>query len=610
MGRIIGTAGHIDHGKTELIKALTGIDTDRLSEEKERGLTIDLGFAYIDLEKSGRVGIIDVPGHERFLKNMLAGVGGMDIVILVVAANESVMPQTKEHFQIIRLLGVKDLVIGISKIDIVDEETRLLVKEEVRDLIENTEYKDAPIVEFSSVTGEGISRIKEVLDERVSGISERDTENHFTRLSIDRCFELKGIGCVITGSLLSGSIAEGEEIVILPPGYKTKARQLQEHNTKKEKVFAGERVAINLPGIEKNKIERGYIIAKGGEFQPTERILVYIKPVGNGGIIKDLTRVRVYLGSGEYLGRLELIGKRKIPTSEKFAALLVLEKKVVAVRKDRFILRYYSPMKLLGGGIVLDAFPEIEKRFSESTKKEVFGLVNAKEDDRIFYFLKRGHRAKEELRERMQFYPAEFKSFCDKFVNDGKIKIIGDEIFTKRGFEEIRKNITESLSQFHKENPLKKGMDKEGLRNAFFLKRDVFDSIVSSMEEVSMEKNFVKLTNFRPQFNEETEKVRERILGSLRNNLFNPEQLEEDDLVRNLVDEGEIIKIKGNIFFHNKAIEKGKQLINDAIKKNGPLSAGEIKDILHTTRKYAIPFLEYLDRIKFTVRKGNLRDLV
>ncbi len=609
MGKIIGTAGHVDHGKTELIKALTGIDTDRLSEEKERGLTIDLGFAYIDLEKSGRIGIIDVPGHERFLKNMLAGVGGMDVVILVIAANESVMPQTKEHFQIMRLLGVKDVIIGISKIDTVDEETRFIVKEEVRDLIHNTPYEDSPIVEFSSVTGEGLSQITEVLDERVSKIHERGSKNQFTRLAIDRCFELKGIGTVITGTLLSGSIEEGEEIVILPPGHKTKARQIQEHNVRKNKVLAGERVAINLPGIEKRMVERGNIISKEGQLSPTDRLLVLIEPVKETGDIKDLTRVRIYLGSGEYLGRLELIGKRKVSSDKKFVSFLVLEEEIIALRKDKFILRMYSPMKLLGGGLILDAFPKIKRRFSQDALKDVEKLIETSDGDTLLFYLHGSHLPGENLRKRMQLPPAEFKSICDILLKEGSIIILGDEIFSSNALQAIKKDITERVGRFHKKNPLKKGLDKEGLRTALDIERNIFDLLLSSMVEIKVEKNYVKLSHFTPQFDEETSKRKKRILASLKKNPFKPDKLEEDDLIRNLVGEGEIVKIKENMYFYRDAVEQGEKLIREAIEKRGPLGVSEIKDLLKTTRKYIIPFLEYLDRIKFTVRKGDLRDL-
>ncbi|TET24937.1 MAG: selenocysteine-specific translation elongation factor [Candidatus Cloacimonadota bacterium] len=610
MGKIMGTAGHVDHGKTELIKALTGIDTDRLIEEKERGLTIDLGFAYIDLEKSGRVGIIDVPGHERFMKNMLAGVGGMDIVILVIAGNESVMPQTKEHFEIMRLLDVKDMVVGISKIDIVDEETLLLVKEEIKDLLEHSRYKGVPVVEFSSITGEGIDRMKQVLDERVDAIEERYSDNQFTRLAIDRCFYLKGIGSVITGTLLSGSITEGDEIIILPSGYRTRARQIQEHNVKRERVRAGERVAINLPGIEKHSVERGFVITKEGELKPTTRVLISVAQAGAMNIIKDMTRVRVYLGSGEYLGRLELIGKRKISSGETFLSYLVLEKNIVAVRKDRFILRFYSPMKLLGGGVVLDAFPRIKRRFSKETVHEAEELVLASDEDSLLFFLHGGHQSKEVLRERLQVPTDEFEALCKILLNDKKIVALSGELFSSENLIMVKKDIVARVDTFHKKNPLKKGIDKEALKNALCLERNTLDAVLAILEGIKVDMNYVKRSGFMPRSDQKTVRRREQILETLRQNLFCPEKLEVDDLIRNLITEGEIIKLKGKMYFHREAIQKAKMLIQSAIKKKGPMSAGELKDLLKTTRKFAIPLLEYLDSIKFTIRKGDLRGLV
>lgn len=609
MGKIIGTAGHVDHGKTELIKALTGIDTDRLAEEKERGLTIDLGFAYIDLEKSGRIGIIDVPGHEKFMKNMLAGVGGMDIVILVVAANESVMPQTREHYQIMRLLGVKDMIIGVSKIDIVDKETCSIVKEEIKDLVKDTPYQDAPIIEFSSLTGEGISEIRKVLDEKVDSIRSCVSDEELTRLAIDRCFELKGIGTVITGTLLSGSLKEGEDIFILPGEIKTKARQIQEHNQRKSNVSAGERVAINLPGVDRNDIERGDVITKEGQFKPTGRLLVYMETVQNVKRIKDMTRIRLYLGSGEFLGRLELIGRRKVSGGDSFVSYISLEQEIVARRKDRFIFRRYSPMNLLGGGYVLDAFPEISKRFSPATLKRTERLVNAKDEDILLYFINDRHLRKDIVRGRMQMVEEKFEAICERLVEDNRIIAVGDEMFTKESYQKIRNEIVKRVEKFHNKHPLKRGMDKEDLRSKLGLARDTFDDLISSMGDVEMKKNYVKTSGFKPQFDEKTAKKREEILNNLKKAKFKPQKLEDSDLVRNLVHEGFLIKVKEGIYFHKDIFELGKELIKQAIEKKGPLGVSELKEKLNTTRKYIIPFLEYLDSQKFTLRKGDVRVL-
>jgi selenocysteine-specific elongation factor len=609
MGKIIGTAGHVDHGKTELIKALTGIDTDRLAEEKERGLTIDLGFAYIDLEHAGRIGIIDVPGHERFLKNMLAGVGGMDMVILVVAANESVMPQTREHFEILRFLRIQNIIVAISKIDLADEETVLLVKEEIKDLLEGTSFEKAPVVTYSSSTGQGIDKIKQVLDKMVGHIDERGTENQFTRLAIDRCFDLKGIGTVITGTLLSGTLREGDEIIVLPPGYKTKARQIQEHNQKKELVHAGERVAVNLPGIEKHMVERGYVITKEDSLIPTEKLLVRIEPTKGGKAIRDMTRVKVYLGSGEYIARLELIGKRKVPAGEPFVCYLVCENTMVAVRKDRFVLRYYSPMHLLGGGVVLDAFPVIKKRFSPEALKRAEKLAEATDDESLLLFLHSTHLPKEHIRKRMQVPPQAFEHICERMLNEGSIVQIGNELIAAERLKILSEEVVDRIARFHKEQPLKKGIDKEQLRTSIGMERATFDALIGKIEGIELEKNFVRHTDFAPQFDPEMKKQSAQILSALKRNPFKPEKITEDDVVRSLRDEGIIVRVKGGIYFHADAVEQGKLLIRKAIEKRGPLTASELKDVLKTTRRYAIPFLEYLDSIRFTVRKGDVREL-
>jgi selenocysteine-specific elongation factor len=609
MGKIIGTAGHVDHGKTELIKALTGIDTDRLAEEKERGLTIDLGFAYIDLERSGRVGIIDVPGHERFLKNMLAGVGGMDLAVLVVAANESVMPQTREHFEILRFLRIQHIIVAVSKMDLVDEETLLLVQEEIKDLLSDTPYRDAPVVAYSSVSGEGIDELKKVLDEAVGSIEERDPQSQFTRLAIDRCFDLKGIGTVITGTLLSGTLSEGEEVVILPPGYKTKARQIQEHNEKKKVVHAGERVAVNLPGIEKHMVERGYVITTEDSYSPTQKLLVRIEPTAGGKSIKDMTRVKVYLGSGEYIARLELIGKRRIPAGETFICYLVCENEMVAVRKDRFILRYYSPMHLLGGGVVLDAFPVIKKRFSADALENAEKLADASDDESFLLFLHDTHLPRELLRKRMQLPREAFETVCKTLLSEGRIAHIGDEVISTERLRLLSEKIADRVTRFHEEKPLKKGMDKEQLRASLDMERSTFDALLALVDGIELEKNYVRRKDFSPEFDPEMKKRRSQVLSALKHDPFKPEKIAEDDVVRNLRDEGEIVRVKGGVYFHKDAIEKAKVLIRNGIAKKGALTVGEIKDILHTTRRYAIPLLEYLDSITFTVRKGDVREL-
>ncbi|MBA7617180.1 Selenocysteine-specific elongation factor [subsurface metagenome] len=356
-------------------------------------------------------------------------------------------------------------------------------------------------------------------------------------------------------------------------------------------------------------MERGNIISKEGQLSQTDRLLVLIEPVKETGDIKDLTRVRIYLGSGEYLGRLELIGKRKVSSDKKFISFLVLEEKIIALRKDKFILRMYSPMKLLGGGLILDAFPKIKRRFSQDVLKEVEKLIDASDGDTLLFYLHGSHLPGENLRKRMQLPPAEFKSICDILLKEGSIVILGDEIFSSNALEAIKKDIIERVDRFHKKNPLKKGLDKEGLRTALDIERNIFDLLLSSMVEIKVEKNYVKLSHFTPQFDEETSKRKKRILASLKKNPFKPDKLEEDDLIRNLVGEGEIVKIKENMYFHRDAVEQGEKLIREAIEKRGPLGVSEIKDLLKTTRKYIIPFLEYLDRIKFTVRKGDLRDL-
>ncbi len=613
MGKIIGTAGHVDHGKTELIKTLTGIDTDRWAEEKRRGLTIDLGFAYIDLPKSKRVGIIDVPGHERFIKNMIAGVGGFDIGLLVIDANEGVMAQTIEHFHILRLLGIKKIIIGISKIDLVNEETIEIVKGDIKNLIKDSCYKDAPLVEFSSKTGQGITDIKSILDDTLYSIPDRPTDGVFTRLFIDRVFQLKGIGVVITGTLVSGKIRKGDDLIIIPSGIKTKVRYLQEHNEEKEVVSAGERVAINLQKVEKDKIKRGDVIWKvqrptfvGApkckvQNLSTKKFDAYIEPIKKCGLIKDLLPVKVYFGSGEFMARLALIGTRKIEDETPFFSQIRLEEPMSCIRGDRFILRK-AGIGLLGGGEVIDSLPDRYHRFRKGNRDRLEKLLKATDKEALSIFLEDGFKPLSTVKKKIQLHPEKFNALLNSLKD--KVDICGNYIFKKEKLDSIKNEIVSKVKEFHKDNPLKIGIDKERLKIGLKFDDETFDEILNIIDEIEARGRHIKARGFSLKL-----EGGDQIVRDLESHRFQPPLIKVDDLVRALIEKGVLMKVSEDIIFPKSIIEEAKRIIKGLFKDKEKLRASEIKEALGTTRKYAVPLLEYFDRQGFTKRVGDVRIL-
>ncbi|MDD5747170.1 MAG: selenocysteine-specific translation elongation factor, partial [Candidatus Omnitrophica bacterium] len=363
---VIGTAGHVDHGKTALIKALTGIDCDRLKEEKQRGMTIDIGFSYCNLANGDCVEIIDVPGHERFIKNMLAGTGAIDAVLLVIAANEGVMPQTREHLGILTLLGIKNGIVVITKVDLVETEWLELVKEEIRGAVKGTFLEKAEIIEVSAITGQGMQRLKSGIEE-VCRRSEPKDETAPFRLPIDRVFIKEGSGTIVTGTVISGTFKTGDELEVFPSRNKVRVRQIGTHNLKIEQGKAGQRVGFNLVGVKKEELMRGNILAEPGYLHPSTRIDARIRLLPScPRILKNGSRIRLYLGTGEFLGRVFLLDKPEIKPNETGLAQLRMDAALAAVKGERFVLRFYAPMVTIGGGEIIDPAPQSHRRFDKS----------------------------------------------------------------------------------------------------------------------------------------------------------------------------------------------------------------------------------------------------
>lgn len=614
-GVIVGTAGHVDHGKTELIKALTGVDTDRLAEEKRRGLTIDLGFAPLDLPRAGRVGIVDVPGHQRFLKNMLAGVGGIDLALLVVAADEGLMPQTQEHFEILRLLGVPKLLAVVSKVDSVDAELADLVVEEIQDLLRGTYLEDSPILKVSSVTGTGLDELIALLDNIIVALPTREVGD-LPRLLVDRVFILQGIGTVITGSLTHGTLSQGDEVVVYPEKLKARIRQLHVHHRLMPRVMAGHRVALNLVGAGRSELQRGEVISAEGAFEPTLRLDVKLKVVGQELVVRDWARVRLYLGSAEVLARLVILSAKEAQSGQEVYGQLRLESPTVAWYGDRFVLRAYSPQTLLGGGAILDPQPQKHRRFDGSILQSLEARAGGDLTRILLSDLSRGPVLTEDLRRNLRLPEERLKGAVSQMQKEGRLKVLGPFLVGLETLEGMKGEILSQIEEFHRLHPLKTGMSKEELKGKIERPGQLVEEVLSILDQVEVSGDEVRQRGREVRFSPEQDRERERIETLFLERKFNPptrgELLAEFDskVFYALAKQGILVGLTKEIYLHRSVLEEAKHLIREELTRQGQMRLSEMREVWGTSRKFAVPLAEYLDQIGFTKRIGNNRELV
>lgn len=630
---IIGTAGHIDHGKTTLIRAITGRNTDRLKEEQKRGISIELGFTYFDLPNGERAGIIDVPGHEKFIKNMLAGVIGIDIVMLVVAADEGPMPQTLEHLAILDLLGIEKGFVVITKTDLVDEEWLELVEEEIREKVEGTFLEDSSFIRVSSTSGQGIDEVKEKVMEYSKDIEEKkDTDLAY--FPIDRSFVMSGFGTVVTGTLLSGKINIGDEMEIFPEGIVGRIRTLQVHDKNETEAYAGQRVAMNMAGVKKEEAPRGSVIAPIGTLKKTMMLDVKIKLLKSlDRSIANRTRVRVYIGTKEILCRLVLLDRDELHPGEETFAQLRLEEEIVAKRKDRFIIRFYSPMFTIGGGEIVETNPIKHKRFDDELVNELEIKSEGSQEDVIEQVILDKSPEFPSLKELISYTAIVeeiLKGKIESLIDKEKVlsfSLTKDRYFIHKDyFESLKDNGEEELEKFHLKYPLKSGMSKEEIRSKFLkyaptkLGESIIDRLIT-LGYLLQDKEYVKLKKFSIELNEDQEKISEQIIENMKKNNYNPLKREEmiaelaikkydfDEVFNYLVSSGKIIKMNEDIYLEfedlNRAIEK----LIDFIKANDSISIAEYRDLLTSNRKTALILLEYADQKKITLRNEDKRVL-
>ena len=629
---ILGTAGHIDHGKTSLIKALTGTDTDRLKEEKERGITIELGFAALDLPSGQHLGIVDVPGHEKFVKNMVAGATGIDIVVMVIAADEGVMPQTREHMEICTLLGVEYGMVAVSKIDMVDEEWLELALDDIGDFVRGTFLEDAPVAAVSSVTQEGIPEFVKALDELAAKIPERPPSDLF-RLPIDRVFTIKGFGTVITGTLISGRVQVGSTIMIYPSGITSKVRGIQIHNESADDAWAGMRTAINFQGLEKEAISRGEVLSKPNALEASYMVDVSLHYLAsNKKPIKNRTRVRFHTGTSEVLGNLIVLDREEISPGEDTVVQLRLDTPVALVKDDPFVIRSYSPISTIGGGKVLNPIPLKHKRFKPDAFEGLKTLGHQAPEAIISFHLEAsGYRGGSFAHLKMM------TNLPDKQLENVLQGLLSQKILIqidkeKRIYihniclEKLKNETRRQLADYHKTNPLKPGMPKEELKSKFppLLTSKLFNLTLNQMikeNEIAQEENIIRLASHAVSLGTKQADVKDKILKTYLNAGLEPPYFKElaksldidakraKDVLMHLVAEGTIVKVKEDLYFHAEAINRLKKKMVEFLGTQGEITTPQFKEMTGVSRKYVIPLAEYFDATNVTLRVGDVRKL-
>ena len=626
---IVGTAGHIDHGKTTLIKALTGRNTDRWEEEQRRGITIDLGFTYFDLKNGDRVGIIDVPGHEKFINNMVAGVVGMDLVLLVVAADEGIMPQTREHMDILGLLGIKKSILVINKCDLVDEEWLELVEEEIQEELEGTFLEGAPVVKVSAATGQGLAELTDTIQQLMSDeVVAKDTQT-IPRLPIDRAFTLSGFGTIITGTLISGTITREDVLEMYPIGKECKIRNIQVHGQNQDKCHAGQRVAINLSNVKKKEIRRGCVLAPKNSMKNTDLLDVKLKVLEDSmRILTNHERLHLYTGTSEILCRAVLLDKEQIGPGEEGLVQLRLEEEIAVKRGDRFVVRFYSPMETIGGGIVLEPNPVRKKRFDaqaieELKKKESGSLgdvmeLQIKEHGDTMITLT-------ELAKVMAHSVDELKEYLEELEESGTIFVFPmkkDTYLWHRDSEfAVRQKIEETLQKYHSEHPYRYGMKKAEIHNTFLkkIKPNIFDAYIERMTGENVygrREEYLSLPGYevpKDAMYLQTEKLIEDTFEKAGYDFVRFSEIDfgkiprqtAEDVVLMMIDEGKVIRINEEMFTMKHLMDEAKEKIQNHLKEENLITIAQVRDMFSTSRKSAKPILEYMDSIKVTKKTGG-----
>lgn len=625
---IIGTAGHIDHGKTTLIKALTGRNTDRWEEEQKRGITIDLGFTWFDLPGGDRAGIIDVPGHEKFINNMVAGVVGMDLVMLVIAADEGVMPQTREHMDILELLGIEKSIIVLNKCDLVDEEWLELVEEEVKEELNGTFLENAPVVRVSAATGQGLPELIETIEHMTRDEVVQKDITTIPRLPIDRAFSLSGFGTIITGTLLTGAISKEDTLEMYPIGKTSKIRSIQVHGEDKDKCYAGQRVAINLSNIKKREIGRGCVLAPPDSMKNTDILDVRLNVLESSmRVLTNHTRLHFFTGTSEILCRAVLLDKEEIGPGESGFVQLRLEEEIALRRGDKFVVRFYSPMETIGGGVVLEPNPSIHKRFQENVIRELEQKESGSSADVIELHVKEQGDTmitQTELAKLTALSMDEVISDVKELEEQGLVKTFAmkkDTFVWHRDSERhAREILVDALAEYEKKYPYRYGMKKAEVQMTFFkkIKPNVFDQYLTLLEEEGVIRKVDEFLG-TPEFEVCKDKVYDQvssiILKTVKNAKYDFVRYADmefkgvsrevaDDILNILLEEKAVVKVGDDMCTLTEYMDQAKEMISEKLSVNPVITIAEVRDMFKTSRKSAKPILEYMDSIKVTKKTG------
>ena len=666
---LLGTAGHVDHGKSTLIKALSGIDPDRLKEEKEREMTIDIGFANFILPGGRCAQVIDVPGHERFVKNMLTGVNAIDLVLFLIDANDGIKPQTLEHLDILKLLDIKTGIIVLSKIDLVDNEKIEEVTKEVRELVKDSFLEKSPIIKVSALTGAGITELIQVIDDLSPGIPQRSKDLP-VRLPIDRVFTMSGSGTVITGTLISGILKVDDHLEILPQKKDVRIRQIQSHRGKTNQAVAGQRVGINLAGVKKEELMRGDTLSARGYIEPTNIFDAVIEVMPNSLYpLKNNTRIRLHIGTGEFLGRVILLDKDRLEPGEHGVIQFKSESPLVIVKDDHFIVRLYAPMVLIGGGRIMDAHPVKHKRFQSEIIQQLESLESATPEESIVQVLMNAGLntlETQEIADKVNLPLYEIETTLKKLADRGEIITVASKpirMMHIHNFSLLKDSVSQILKDIYQKQPLRLNIPLKEIRPLLAkipAGKEFFDLAMSELANeniIQLTGDSIRLSQYSIQLTDKQEQLKQKIETVYLSNLFNPPGFETmvqtldikpkpaEEMIKILKEMGILVDLPEGIIMHKDAIDKATKILNDYFKEPAPLERntnrdkdisselehngelsnglgsstrlpqhknirpGELTKLLNTSRKYVIPLLEYLDSIKITKRVGDVRIL-
>ena len=621
--QIIGTAGHVDHGKSTLISRLTGINPDRLKQEQDREMSIELGFAWFELPNGEEIGIIDVPGHRDFIENMLSGIGGIDAALFVVAADEGVMPQTREHLAILDLLQIPAGVVALTKVDLIqDPEWLDLVQADLEETLSGTVLADAPIIRVSARSGAGIDQLVLTLQEVLAEHPHRPDLGR-PRLPVDRVFTLAGFGTIVTGTLIDGQLSVGDEVEIQPTGLEGRIRGLQTHKKAEDIAFPGSRTAVNITGISHDQIERGNVLVHPGTFEPTKMMDVYFTLLPDTQEpLKHNTEVKLFIGAAEVMARVRLLGVEELTPGKDAFLQLMLQNPVVALRQDRFIIRRPSPPATIGGGQVVDPHPrKRHKRYNENRLEELEQLLVGTPEDILFQTAQKlGASSIEELIKASGLEKELAKEALELLIDEGGlIELKGNRLLLPAGTViAFKKSLINALERFHQENPLRPGMSREQLKSQIGIESTVFDALITQMrsegllEELGAE---LRIKGHQVRFTKTQQEKISALMDQFESDPYAPPSYKQSveligkDLVTALIETGQLIQLNEDVLLGQKIFQEMESAVVSHIQENEGITLAELRDKFNTSRKYAVAVLEYLDQIGVTIRQGDFRKL-